>query len=81
MSDLQRLIELARILPPVKVQALLFVAEQMTPAIPDEEFAKRLAAAPPADLDEEAEAELEAAWAERGETMIPEELKRALNVK
>ncbi len=78
MSDLERLIEIARVLPPAKVHALLSVAEQMTEYISNEEFLLNINSAPPLDVDEETAAELRAALAERGETIGHQELKREL---
>ena len=64
MSELERLIEIARALPPLKVHALLTVAEQMTDFVSDEEFLRRINAAPPLDVDEETAEELRTALSE-----------------
>ena len=81
MSDLERLIEIARVLPAPKVHALLSVAEQMTEYISDEEFMRKINSAPPLDLDEDTAAELRAALSGRGETISHEELKRELGLE
>ncbi len=81
MSELERLIEIARLLPPAKVHALLSVAEQMTDYVSDEEFLRKINSAPPLDLDEDTAAELRAALSERGETVSHEELKNKLGLE
>ena len=81
MSELERLIEIARLLPPAKVHALLSVAEQMTDYVSDEEFLRKINSAPPLDVDEETAAELRAALSERGETVSHEELKNKLGLE
>ena len=78
MSELDRLIEIARVLPAEKVHALLTVAEQMTDYVSDEEFLRKINSSEPLDVDEETAAELRAALSERGETISHEELKRNL---
>ncbi len=80
MRDLERLIEIARVLPPPQVHALLSVAEQMAGFITDEEFLRKINTAPPIEVDEETATELRAALAERGETVGHEELKRELGL-
>jgi len=80
MSELERLIEIARVLDPAKVHALLTVAEQMTDFVSDEEFLRRINSAPPLDLDEDTAAELRAALSERGETISHEGLKHKLSL-
>ncbi len=80
MSDLERLIEIARELPPAKVHALLSVAEQMTDYVSDEEFLRKINSAPPLDIDEETAAELCVALSERGETISHEKLKHKLGL-
>jgi len=80
MSDLERLIEIARVLPPAKIHALLTVAEQMTDYVSDEEFLRKINSAPPLDLDEETATELRTALGERGDTISHEELKRELGL-
>ncbi len=80
MSELERLIEIARALPPAKVHALLGVAEQMTDYVPDEEFLRKINSAPPLDVDEETAAELRAALSESCETISHEELKHELGL-
>jgi predicted secreted Zn-dependent protease len=80
MSDLERLIEIARVLPAEKVHALLTVAEQMTSYAADEEFLRTINSTPPLDVDEQTAAELRAALSERGETIGHDELKRALGL-
>ncbi|MEK7407045.1 MAG: hypothetical protein AAB225_18385 [Acidobacteriota bacterium] len=80
MSDLERLIEIARVLPSAKVHALLTVAEQMADFVSDEEFLRKINSAPPIEADEQTATELRAALAERGETISHEELKRELGL-
>jgi hypothetical protein len=80
MSDLERLIEIARVLPPVKVHALLSVAEQMTGCVSDDEFLRKLNAAPAMDVDDETATGLRVALAERGTTIGHEDLKRELGL-
>ncbi len=80
MSELERLIEIARVLPPAKVHALLTVAEQMSDYVSDEEFLRKINSAPPVDVDEETAAELRAALSERSETISHEELKHKLGL-
>ena len=81
MRELERLIEIARRLPPAKVHALLTVAEQMTDYVSDEEFLRKIESAPAEDVDEETAAELRTALSERGETISHEELKHELGLK
>lgn len=81
MSDLDRLIEIARLLPPAKVHALLTVAEQMTDYVSEEEFLSKINSAPPIDVDEETGRALRTALSDRGETITHEELKRELGLK
>ena len=78
MSELERLLEIARVLPPAKVRALLTVAEQMTGHVSGEEFLRKINAALPLDLDEETAAQLRSALSERGETIGHAELGRSL---
>ena len=78
MSELERLIEIARALPSAKVHALLTVAEQMTDYLPAEQFLRKINSLSPLDVDEETAAELRAALSDRGETISHEELKRKL---
>jgi hypothetical protein len=80
MSELERLIEIARVLPPAKVHALLSVAEQMIDYVSDEEFLRKIKSASPLDVDGETAAELRAALSERGETISHEELKSHLGL-
>ena len=80
MSELERLIEIARMLPPAKVHALLTVAEQMTDYVSDEEFLRKVNSAPPLDVDAETAEELRTAMAERGATISHEDLKRGLGL-
>jgi hypothetical protein len=80
MSDLDRLIEIVRALPPVKVHALLSVAEHMTDYVSDDEFLRKINSASAIDVDEETAAELRAALAERGTTIRHEDLKRELGL-
>ena len=65
MSDLERLIEIVRTLPPLKVHALLTVAEQMTGYISDEEFLRKINSAPAVEVDQDTAADLRSALAER----------------
>jgi hypothetical protein len=81
MSDLERLIEIARALPPAKIHALLTVAKRMTDYVSDEEFLRKIGSAPPLDVDEQTAAELRAALSEHGETVSHEELKRQLGLR
>jgi hypothetical protein len=78
MSELDRLIEIAQVLPAEKVHALLTVAEQMTDYVSDEEFLRKINSQVPVDVDEETAAELRSALSERGETISHGELKRRL---
>jgi hypothetical protein len=80
MNEMERLIEIVRVLPPSKVHALLTVAEQMTDYVSDQEFLRTINAAPPLDVDEETAAELRLALSERGETIGHEELKQKLGL-
>jgi hypothetical protein len=80
MSDLERLIEIARVLPPATVHALLTVAEQLNVYVSDDEFLRKINSAPPLDIDAETAAQLRAARAERGETISHEELERKLGL-
>ncbi len=80
MSDLDRLIEIARVLPPAKVHALLTVAELMNDYVPDEEFRRKIDAAPPLDVDDETAQELRNALGERSDTIGHDELKRKLGL-
>jgi hypothetical protein len=80
MNELERLIEIVRVLPPSKVHALLTVAEQMTDYVSDPEFLRTINAAQPLDVDEETAVELRLALSERGETIGHEELKRKLGL-
>jgi hypothetical protein len=80
MNELERLIEIVRVLPPSKVHELLTVAEQMTDHISDQEFLRTINSAPPLDVDEETAVELRLALAERSETIGHEELKRKLGL-
>ena len=80
MNELERLIEIARVLPPSKVHALLTVAEQMTDYVSDEEFLRTINAAPPIDVDEETAGELRLALSERSDTISHEELKHKLGL-
>ena len=80
MSDLERLIEIVRSLPPPKIQALLTVAERMTEPVSDEEFLRKINAAPPLDVDQETAAELRSTLRERHETISHEELKHELDL-
>ena len=81
MSELERLIEIARVLPPAKVHALLTVAEHMTGYVSDEEFLRKINSAPPLDIDEETAVDLRAALSDRGETIGHEELKHSLGLE
>jgi hypothetical protein len=51
MSELDRLIEIARSLPQAKVHALLGVAEADDGLRQDEEFLRRINSAPPLEVD------------------------------
>ena len=80
MNELERLIEIARVLPPAKVHALLTVAEQMTGFVSEQEFLRTINSAPPLDVDEETAADLRLALSGRGETIGHEELKQKLGL-
>ena len=79
MSDLKRLHEIIDNLPPQQVHALLTLLESAQP-IDDEEFARRLAALPEEEVDEETVARILAAEAEQGEIVSHGELKRRLGL-
>jgi hypothetical protein len=79
MSELERLIEIARALPLAKVHALLSVAEQMKD-VSHEEFLQRINSAAPLDVDEETAAELRAALSEHGKAIGHDELKHQLRL-
>jgi hypothetical protein len=80
MSELERLIEIARELPEAKIHALLTVAEQMTGGLSEDDFLRKINAAPSLDVDEETAGELRVALSERGETLSHEELRRQLGL-
>ncbi len=80
MSDLERLLEIARELPPEEVHVLLSIAKQMTDALSDEEFLRKINSAPPIDIDEATAADLRSALAERGATISHRRLKRELGL-
>ena len=79
MSERERLHEIVDSLPPQQVHALLTL---LLPAQPvgDEEFARRLAAAPEEESDEETIARLLAAEVEPGESISHGDLKRRLGM-
>lgn len=79
MSDLKRLHEIIDTLPPQQIQALLTLLESEQ-SISDEEFAKRLAAAPEEEPDEATVARILAAEAEPGEMVSHGEIKRRLGL-
>ena len=79
MSDLDRLHEIIDTLPPQQVHALLTLLASSMP-IGDEEFARRLAAAPEEEVDEETIARVLAAEAEQGESISHGELKQRLGL-
>ena len=79
MSDLDRLHEIIDTLPPQQVHALLTLLASPMP-IGDEEFARRLAAAPEEEVDEETIARVLAAEAEQGESISHGELKQRLGL-
>jgi hypothetical protein len=79
MSDLERLHEIIDDLPPQQVHALLTLLASPKP-IGDEEFSRRLAAAPEEDVDEETIARILAAEAEHGESISHGELKQRLGL-
>jgi hypothetical protein len=80
MNELERLIEIARVLPPAKVHELLTVAEQMTGYVSGQDFLRTINAAPPLDVDGETAEELRLALTGRGETISHEELKHKLGL-
>jgi hypothetical protein len=77
MSDLDRLHEIIDCLPSQRVRALLTLLKNAQP-VSDEEFARRLAAAPEEEVDEETALRVLAAEAEPGESVSHKELKRRL---
>jgi|BarGraIncu00222A_1022003.scaffolds.fasta_scaffold185550_3 signal-transduction protein with cAMP-binding, CBS, and nucleotidyltransferase domain len=79
MSELDRLHELIDALPPQQVQALLALLDTRQP-IGDEEFARRLAAVPQEEADEETVARILAAEAEQGDNISHPELKQRLGL-
>ncbi len=81
MSEVERLIEIVRVLPPSKVHALLSVAEEMTGQVSEDEFLRKISSAPPVDVDAETAEELRAALAERGATTSHDDLKRELGLR
>jgi hypothetical protein len=79
VSELDRLHEIVDALPPQQVHALLTLLLPSQPT-DDEEFARRLAAAPEEAVDEETVVRILAAEAEQGESSSHEELKQRLNL-
>jgi len=79
MSDLDRLHEIIDALPQQQVQALLALLVPSRP-ISDEEFARRLAAAPEEEVDQETMARILAAEAEHGESISHEQMKQRLGL-
>ena len=55
-------------------------AEQMTDSVSDEEFMRKINAAPAIDADEETAGELRESLADRGATIGHEELKREISL-
>lgn len=80
MSDLDRLLEIVRNLPPEKIHALLAVAERLTRGLEDDTFLRRINSAPPLDVHRETAAELRAALAECDETISREQALRELGL-
>jgi hypothetical protein len=79
MSHLDRLHEIIDTLPPRQIDALLALLDSWQP-INDEEFARRLAAAPEEQVDSESSARVLAAEAEHGESISHEELMQRLGL-
>jgi len=79
VSDLDRLHEIIDTLPPRQIHALLTLLDKAQ-SVDDEEFARRLAEAPEAAVDEETAARILAAEAEPGENISHNELKRRLGL-
>ena len=79
MSESERLHEIIDVLPPHQVHALLTLLEA-APSLSNEEFARRLVAAPEEDPDEETAVALRAALAEPREYVSHDELKRQLGL-
>jgi hypothetical protein len=77
MSDLDRLHEIIDTLPSQRVRALLTLLKDAEP-VSDEEFARRLAAAPEEEVDEETALRVLAAEAEPGGSVSHKDLKRQL---
>jgi len=69
MSESERLHEIIDALPPYQVHALLTLLEA-APALSNEEFARRLAAVPEEDADEETAIALRAAMAKLANTSL-----------
>jgi hypothetical protein len=79
MSDLERLHEIINTLPPRQVHALLALLEPAHP-IEEGEFARRLAAAPEEDADQETVERVLAAEAEQGDAVSHDEMKLLLEL-
>jgi hypothetical protein len=79
VSDQDRLHEIIDTLPPRQIHALLTLLDKAQ-SVDDEEFARRLAEAPEAAVDEETAARILAAEAEPGENISHNELKRRLGL-
>ena len=79
MSDRDRLHRIVDILPPQRVRALLELLEPPE-MVSDDEFARRLAAAPEEEVDEQTVVRILAAEGEQGEIISHEELKQRLGV-
>jgi hypothetical protein len=83
MSDLERLIEMARGLPPNEIQELIdFLEDRRNPPKPvsAEEFQRILDCAPEEDVDEETAAELREALREGGPSLTLDQVKREIGI-
>ena len=83
MSDLERLIEIVRELPPNEIQELIdFLEDRRNPGkrISAEDFQRILDCAPEEDVDEQTAAELREALREGGPSLTLDEMKREIGI-
>jgi len=83
MSDLERLIEIVRGLPPNEIEELIgFLEERRRPGkrISAEDFQRILDSAPGQDIDEQTAAELREALREGGPSLTLDEMKREIGI-
>jgi len=83
MSDLERLIEIARGLPPNEIQELIDLLEdRRNPGerFSAEDFHRILDCAPEEDIDEQTAAELREALREGGPSLTLDEMKREIGI-